>query len=77
MTIIIIIIMAVHILSRLDIYYTCTGSSGSITFANVPLRDGNKTLYTLRVVGRTADGVRTVIRRRVRIGESTKFQLYC
>ena len=77
MTIIIIIIMTVHILSRLDIYYACTGSSGSVTFVNVPLRDMNESLYTLRVIGRTADGVRTVIRRRVRIGESTKFQLYC
>ena len=54
---------------------TCTrmhahaGSSGSVTFVNVPQRDPDNRFYFLRVVGATADGQRTVIRRGVRVGE--------
>ena len=50
-----------------------TGSSGSVTFVNVPPRDENNRNYILRVVGTTADGERVVIRRAVRVGE---FNLY-
>ena len=50
-------------------YSVHAGSSGSVSFVDVPQRDENNRVYNLRVVGKTADGVRTVIRRRVRVGE--------
>ena len=48
---------------------TYPGSSGTVTFENVPPREDKGGVYNLRVVGMTADGVRTVIRRPVRVGE--------
>lgn len=45
----------------------CPGSSGSTTFNNVPPR-ANDRPYILRVAANTSDGVRTVLRRVVRIG---------
>ena len=49
---------------------THTGSNGTVSFVNIPRRDENNRVYNLRVVGVTADGVRTVIRRPVRVGET-------
>ena len=59
-----IVIVTVHIT------YARAGSNGTVTFVDVPPRDENNRVYNLRVVGKTADGVRTVIRRRVRVGET-------
>ena len=48
---------------------THTGSSGSITFENVPPRDEKNRPYFLRVAAVSTDGLRTVIRTRIRPGE--------
>ena len=45
------------------------GAGGSVTFHNVPPRGRNNYPYVLRVVGVSTNGVRRVIRRRVRPGE--------
>ena len=58
-----------HILTHTHTHTHYTGSSGSVTFVNVPPRDENNKNYFLRVVGTTADGQRAVIRRAVRVGE--------
>lgn len=48
-----------------------TGSSGSVTFENVPRRGERNGPYSLRAVAVNADGLRTVIRTSVRPGELT------
>ena len=48
-----------------------TGSSGSVTFKNVPPRGERNGPYSLRVVAVNTDGLRTVIRSSVRPGELT------
>ena len=48
-----------------------TGSSGSITFKNVPPRGERNGPYSLRVVAVNTDGLRTVIRTSVRPGKLT------
>ena len=63
--------MAQHIKLNGDCFKSFTGSSGTVTFENVPLRNINNKAYHLRVVGETEDGVRTVIRRPVRVGKKT------
>ena len=45
------------------------GSSGSVTFRNVPPRGERNTPYSLRVLAKNTDGLRTVIRTSVRPGE--------
>ena len=62
---------AVIVYSLLDMIFVCvyTGSSGSVTFRNVPLRGERNTPYSLRVLARNTDGVRTDIRTSVRPGE--------
>ena len=52
------------------------GSSGTVTFADIPPRDEKNRVYIIRAVGRTADGVRTVIRRKIRVGKATQSLLY-
>ncbi len=47
------------------------GSSGSVTFKNVPPRGETNVPYSLRVVAVNADGLRTVTRTSVRPGELT------
>lgn len=58
------------------IILACIGSDGTVTFVNVPVRNTTSRRYSLRIIGITEDGVRTVIRRSVRVGEAFLLILY-
>ena len=51
----------------MHMYISRIGSTGSVVFTDIPTRENNRS-YILRITAKSTDGLRTVIRRAVRLG---------